>query len=60
MILADGTSLGGKATLNYNELAGVVGESLKAIFTIWSAAAIQYTEDGDPSASLIYEDGFDL
>ena len=54
VILADGTSLGQIATINYNELAGVLGESLKAVIAMRVAAV------GNPNAPLVFGADFDL
>ena len=58
-MLADGTSLGQRFSMNYNELAGVIGETLKSIIAMRHAAVIQNGENGDAGAPLLFEDGFD-
>lgn len=56
VILADGTSLGRNATINYHELAGVLGESLKAVISMRRSD----TENGDIGVPLLYQDEFNL
>ena len=60
VILADGTSLGRNATINYNELAGVLGESLKAIISMRNTAMHQNNENGNTVAPLLYVNDYDL
>ena len=60
VMLADGTSLGQRFAINYNELAGVIGDTLKSIIAMRHAAVIQNCENGDAGAPLLFEDGFDL
>jgi len=53
ILLADGTSLGNNATLNYNELAGVIGSSLKDVISARRALIADNAMNGALDSPLI-------
>ncbi|KAL7534918.1 hypothetical protein ACHAXR_006157 [Thalassiosira sp. AJA248-18] len=60
LLLADGTSLGHNASLDYNKLAGLIGDTLKAVIDMRHAAIMENAANGNADAPLLFERDSDL